>query len=387
MNTRLNTVLSTCLLAAPVVAPADVALEQAVTIEARGLISVFETVETVYTEISGDRARVEAWNGAPARIRKQAAIVNLDGDLSRALEPDAARYTTVGLGEQRLREARDIELISQVPLSGPDALPITDDVCQWSRPQVELERTGKRQKFAGIRSEQYLITTARTCYIPGTRQACDVTWVLDYWNARRMPGAREATDFRRGLADRLGTTELLAMSPLVPRGLLALFGHGWEEAIYEAEGLKGYPVKTVMSLHLGGKHCRNRSDREITRDTVWSRVKEDSIQATKNSAAATAGNVVAGQVFRKVGGNLGGMIAGGAADIYTRTAASRAMEREEKKKPPVQVGDEGATERVKGQVQIFRITTELQAVSEENLPAERFEIPADWREAPTSEKS
>lgn len=379
MHTRFKSSLMVAL-ALPALALADVRLEQSIVIDARGLISVFDTEETLFTEISGDRARIEAWDGQPARTRLHAAIVNMDGHLRWELQPDDRLYTRVGLGERRMRDEADIEAIAQMPQGGPDALPITEDSCQWDRIRVNIDRTGAKREIAGLRAEQYLITAEQTCEVPDTHQACDVTWVLDYWNARRMPGSREAVDFRRELSDRIGTPELLALTPVVPRGLLALFEHGWEELAYEAEGLRGYPVRTVMSLHIGGKQCRNRSDQEITRDTVWSRVKEDSIQATKRSAAATAGQVVAGQVLQRVGGNLGGMIASGAANIYTQQAASKAMEREEKETPPVKVNAESASERIEGQVQIFRITTEVKSVRDDDLPRDRFEVPPGWAE-------
>ena len=73
------------------------------------------------------------------------------------------------------------------------------------------------------------------------------------------------------------------------------------------------------------------------------------------------------------------MIASTAAGIFTRNAASKAMDRE-KQAEPADVGDEGLAERVPGQVQIFRITTELRSVSDEYLEADRFEVPSGWEE-------
>ena len=134
-----------------------------------------------------------------------------------------------------------------------------------------------------------------------------------------------------------------------------------------------------MSLHIGGKQCRTRSDREITQDNVWSSVREDSISATKQSAANTAGNVIAGQVAQQAGGGLGGIIASSAAGIFTRNAANKAMD-PEKKAETADVGDENLNERVPGQVQIFRITTELKSVSDEDLEADSFEVPSNWEE-------
>ncbi len=357
---------------------ADVTLEHSVKVEARGLISVFDSEKTMQTRISGDRARIESFNGELTGSAEATAIIKLEDDWAYLLHPDRNQYESKSLGQLRQEEERDIELIAQMPQNGPDALPINEQGCQWSRPAIEMKRTKEKAQIAGLRAEQYLVTMASTCAIPDTQQACDVTWVLDYWNARRMPGDREVAEFQRELADRYGTPELLAMSAVIPQGLLALFEDGWEEVIFEADGLKGFPVKTIMTLHIGGKQCRTRSNSEITRDTVWSGVKEDSMQATKQSAASTAGNVVAGQVLQQAGG-LGGMIASTAAGIFTRNAASKAMDRE-KQAEPADVGDEGLAEHVPGQVQIFRITTELRSVSDEYLEADRFEVPSGWEE-------
>jgi hypothetical protein len=358
---------------------ADVTLEKSVKIEARGLISVFESEKTIFTRISGDNAKIESYNGEPSGSPEEAALIKLEDDKAYVLYPDLYQYEVKDLGQLRQETVRDIELIEKMPQNGPDALPITEQSCQWANPQVDVKRTGEKMRFAGVRAEQYLITMANTCEHPDTEQTCDVTWVLDYWNARRMPGDDDVADFREALANRHGTSELLALSAVVPQGLLALFENGWDEVIFEADGHKGYPVKTVMSLHIGGKQCRTRSDREITQDNVWSSVREDSISATKQSAANTAGNVIAGQVAQQAGGGLGGIIASSAAGIFTRNAANKAMD-PEKKAETADVGDENLNERVPGQVQIFRITTELKSVSDENLEADSFEVPSNWEE-------
>jgi hypothetical protein len=313
-------------------------------------------------------------------MAEETSMIHLQSDLGWVLYPAQQQFETKQLGQVRAEAERDIALIEEMPTSGPDALPINEQVCQWTPPRVEMERTREKTKIAGIKAEQHLATVASTCNIPSTRQSCDVTWVLDYWNARRIPGVREIDNFRSELADRLGTLELLAFTPVIPQGLLALFEDGWEEAMYEADGLKGFPVKTVMSLHIGGDDCRTRSDKEITRNSVWTNVKKDSVQATKNSAANTAGNIAAGQVFRKVGGGLGGMIAGGAAEIFTRNSANKAMNKEEEGPGPVTVGSESLAERIDGQVQIFRITTELYSIDENTVPDSRLEVPDGWEE-------
>lgn len=378
-NKSLKFVLLFFLVFLPASLSADVTLEHSIKVEARGLISVFDSQKTMLTHISGENARIETFDGELTGAADTAAIIKLEENLAYVLYPDHNEFDSKPLDQLRQEAERDIELIEQMPQNGPDALPITEQSCQWVRPAFEMERTGENARIAGIRSKQYLVTMTSTCEIPDTQQACVVTWVLDYWNARNMPGEREVVEFRSELAERYGTPELLALTAVIPRGLLALFEDGWEELIYEADGLRGFPVKTVMSLHIGGKQCRTRSNSDITRDTVWSKAKEDSISATKQSAANTAGNVVAGEVMRQMGGSLGGIIASGAAGIFTRDAASKAMDREEESET-ADVGDENLAERVPGQVQIFRITTELKSINEESLEADQFKVPSGWEE-------
>lgn len=377
-------IIFTLLFLVQTAALADVTLEQRITIEARGLLSVFESEKTRLSRISGDRARIEGFDGERSGKPEDTIIINIERDIAYRLYPASREFEAHSLKKMKTDAERDIALIEEMPVSGPDALPVSEQTCEWSPPGIEMERTRKKAKIAGMSAEQHLATVVSTCNIPETRQACDVTWVLDYWNARRLPGDREINDFRRKLANRLGTTELLALAPVIPQGLLALFEEQWDELMYEAEGLRGFPVKTVMSLHIGGDDCRTRSDRELTQDSVWTQVKKDSVQATKNSAAATAGSVVANEVFRQVGGNIGGMIAGGAADILTRNAANKAMNKEPEAPGAVKVGDENLAERIDGQVEIFRITTELKSLSGGVVSDSKLQVPDDWQELPGS---
>lgn len=378
MKTLLSVCLISCVLFLPVLAFADVKLERSVKIEARGLISVFESEETIVTMISGERARIEHYDGVPAQNESEVYIVDLGEEIEWSLQPDNAQLSTLSMDDKREKDLRDIEYIEQVPQSGPDALPITENSCQWTAPQVDIDRTGEKERIGGVRAEQYLITAASTCNITDSSQSCDVTWVLDYWNARKMPGDRELVDFRRDLADELGAQELLGLSPVIPRGLLELFEDGWQEVIYEADGLKGYPVKTIMSLHIGGKNCRTRSNDEITRDTVWTNVKNDSVQATKNQTASQVGNTVAQQTARKVGGSFGGAIASGVMGVLGQNAASKALEKKEEVAEPAAVAVENIPDRVTDQVQIFRISSELLSISDARISEDNFEIPEGW---------
>ena len=38
-----------------------------------------------------------------------------------------------------------------------------------------------------LEPRQTLITAKQSCTVPETGKSCDVTWNLEYWNARKMP--------------------------------------------------------------------------------------------------------------------------------------------------------------------------------------------------------
>ena len=76
----------------PAVLSADVTLEHSVKVEARGLISIFDSEKTMLTHISGDRARIETFDGELTGPVEGVAIIKLESDQAFVLHPD--RYST-----------------------------------------------------------------------------------------------------------------------------------------------------------------------------------------------------------------------------------------------------------------------------------------------------
>ncbi len=83
---------------------------------------------------------------------------------------------------------------------------------------------------------------------------------------------------------------------------------------------------------------------------MWSNVKEDSIQATRNQAANKVGNVIARETARQAGGSFGGVLVSGVMGILGRNAASTALNKKKAETDPVPVADENVTDRISAQV-------------------------------------
>ena len=81
-----------------------------------------------------------------------------------------------------------------------------------------------------------------------------------------------------------------------------------------------------------------------------------------------------------VGGSFGGVLVSGVMGVLGRNAASTALDKKKAETEPVPVADENVTDRIAGQVQIFRITSELQSVSDARISNDRLAIPEGWAE-------
>ena len=184
-------------------------------------------------------------------------------------------------------------------------------------------------------------------------------------------------EFHRGMARAMGGDEELGMVQAQARGLVAMFKNGWEDVLKESGKMEGYPVKTVMSLEMGGESCTTGSGQPIAMDDVWSEAADAGANAAAYSAAAHAGSAAGTQAAQSVGGGVGGSIAGSAVGAASRDLISGAFKKFRKKKkkdePAVQAANPAS-----GTVKLFEITTELTGVDENDVPDNVFVVPAGW---------
>jgi hypothetical protein len=362
---------------------ADVTLEQKVNVSASGAMSMMGSTGTVTTIISGDRARTENHMESTSSMMKKfaknmntATIVRLDEQLMLNLATEKQQYSEISFEELRAQMEKSMAQVEE--MSAQPSLPVSEDECEWSEPVLDVRKTGEKQKFANIKAQQTIITATQTCTVPESGKSCNMTWNMEYWNAKRMPGQKEATAFQEGMAKAMGGDEALGMAQVYSRGLLAMFKEGWDELLQETGNVEGYPVKTVMSLAMGGENCTTTAGQPIALDDVWGRAADAGIDAAGYSAAGHAGNVFANETAGAVGHGVGGSIAGSAVGAASRELMSGAFNKFRKKKkqpePVVQEANPAAASVV-----LFKISTELTAVNKNDVADNLFVAPAGWK--------
>jgi len=369
----------------------DVTMEQRILIEAGGAMSMLSSEGTVITAISGDKSRtdnnVQAKSAMLRKFAKNAdssTIILLDKELMLTLFTAKQQYSELSLAQmkQQIDEGMDAIEASQSEGGVQAGLPVSEDECEWSEPVLDVKHTGVKQKFAGVKAEQHIITASQTCTVAETGKSCKMSWNLEYWNAKRMPGHKEANAFQENLAVKLGGDEMLAMAKASSRGLLAMFKQGWGEVLDETEDMKGFAAKTVMSMEIGGESCTTSAGQPIAMDDMWSSAAEAGLDAAKSSAASHAGSAIANETADAVGNSVGGRIAGSAVGAASRELVSGMFKKFGKKKKKKEKEPEQTVEPVNaaaGSVVLFKITSELTAINEDTIPADRFRAPAGWK--------
>jgi hypothetical protein len=374
-------VIAVCLLQAPTTL-ADVTLKQNVTVTAGGVMAMMGSSGTVTTMVSGDRGRTENnVESNSAMIRKfaknvnTATIVLLDDELMLSLAPEKKQYSEMTFEELRAQMEKSMAELEKIGEGG--GMPVSENECQWSEPEMKIDQTGEKQKFAGIKAAQTIISVSQTCTVPDSKQSCDMTWNLEFWNAKRMPGGEEALAFQKGMAQAMGGDEALSMVQAQARGLMAMFKDGWEDVLKESGKMEGYPVKTVMSLEMGGESCTTGAGQPIALDDVWGQAAEVGKDAAISSASGQAGSAVGNAAASSMGNSVGGSIAGSAVGAASREIVSGMFKKLRKKKEkPEPVAE--TTPSASGSVKIFEITTELTEINEKDVSDSQFVVPAGW---------
>lgn len=371
-----------------------VTMEQSIVIEAGGAMSMMASEGTVTTAISGNRSRTDNNVQPKSKMLKKFAkdmnsstIVLLDDELMMSLFPSKQQYSELSLAEMKQQMEQGMDAMTGNDGGGGSqaVLPVSEDECEWSEPVLDVNHSGEKQKFAGVKAEQHIITASQTCTVPESGKSCKMSWNLEYWNAKRMPGHKEATAFQENLAHKLGGDEMLALAKANSRGLLAMFKQGWGDVLNETDDMKGYPAKTVMSMEIGGESCTTMSGQPIALDDMWGNAAEAGLDAAKSTAAAHAGNAVANETADAVGNSVGGRIAGSAVGAASRELVSgmfKKFGKKKKKKEPVEMA--APANPAAGSVVLFKITSVLTSINENPISADRFKAPAGWKKINSS---
>ncbi len=367
-------------------AQADITIEHKFTMQAGGFMAMLASDGEVTTMISGDRSRsdtkLEPKSGFMKRMAgnaNTASITRLDQEVIWQLMPDKQRYSEMSFDQMRAQMQESMQQLEQVQQNNANAgvLPVSDEDCRWTPPEISLDRPGAKQRFAGVKAEQHVISVRQTCTVPQSGQSCEVTYRLESWLAKKVPNESEARAFQTAMAKRLGLDRFASGMQPMAQSMLSMFKDGWEEAAAEFADLRGYPMKTVVQLQMGGEQCTTAQGQPIAMDDVWSAAGDAAANAAINTAAGHAGSAVARKTAEAAGNSIGGQVAGSAVGAAAGSAISGMFNKLRKKKKK-KADEQPAAEAAPASAVIFSISQEVSSISTDPIASAQFEIPAGW---------
>jgi len=262
--------------------------------------------------IAGDRSRSDdqytytgrfrtlAGGGKP---RKSVEIVRLDRDMFYTLDPAKRRYTEMSLAEMREAMAAGMAR-AQAGMKVPENREAARDVEMTY--QVDVRRTGKKEKINGFDAENVIVTITATAHDRNEGGSGSYTMRIDEWLAPHVPGQSETQAYYRRFAEKLGLDPQMQQLS----GLLRQYQGALEKAAEKMKDLKGYPVRSTTTLQLGAESAPEQQARmdKAREDEKEARAEQNEKKEAKEDEEAkvdAAGSLAHGDVGGALGGLLG----------------------------------------------------------------------------------
>jgi hypothetical protein len=369
MKSRFSLAIPALLSVCP--ALADVSFDQRFTVEAGGAMSMFGSEGTSQTQLTADRSRMDsnitmksALVSMFAGSGESSSIVRLDKELTWELMPDKQQYSELTFAQARaqIAEAQAAMKDAQGSASPGAALPVSTEGCEWTEGETQVEQGDGIETVAGLDTRKHVIRVKQSCTDPETKKTCDITWLMETWLAKNVPGEQQARQFQQAYATAMGLDEVMRQAQGPAQSLLSMFTGNWKEVVAEVAKLDGFPLRTAMQMGIGGEQCTTASGQPITSDEAWT-------GAEGGSTGESVGSAIGGSLGGAAGAAAGQLIGGLSGMFGNKTAEPAATQAA----PQTAPGAGG------GEITVFRITTETTRWSDAPVPAERFEVPAGWK--------
>ncbi len=333
---------------------ADVTIEQKIAIDGFGPMKFGAMEGKSVTAISKDAARTEHQTQLKSKFLRALAkgasgdrvqIIRLDLERIDDLDLAKQQYTEISFQEMRDRLSRALQGAAgpgrgdSQPQQAPSGAPVDESQCVWSPAKANIDQTGERAQIAGADTGRTTVTVTQTCTDKTKGTSCDFVFQLDEWMAADVPGESETREFWRAYAKKMHfESDLTATMQDSARSIVDRYPNGWGEAIKQAARVKGYPLKTVLSMQFGGPQCNSGGG------------------ANGNSADASSAPPT----------SSGGVVAGLTMGLFKK------MHKSDEPNP--------ADAPPPGMTQLFRMSTETVAVRNDAIPAAAFDVPAGFHQ-------
>jgi hypothetical protein len=331
---------------------ADITIEQQVAIDGFGPMKLGAMEGKNVTAISKDAARTEHQTQLKSKFMRALVkgasgntvqIIRLDQERIDEIDVANKQYTEISFQEMRdnmnqaLQNARGAQ-DTKAQQQAPSGAPVDESQCVWSPARANIDQTGEHATIAGADTGRATITVTQTCTDKAKGTSCDFVFQLDEWMAADVPGEAETREFWRNYAKKMNLDgELAASMQSNARAVFSRYQNGWGEAMKQAGRLKGYPLKTVLSMQFGGPQCSSG----------------DSGNGSANDASSAPPTT------------SGGVVAGLTMGLFNKMHKSDDSKTADAPPP--------------GMTQVFRMSTETVAVRNDAIPSAMFEVPAGFR--------
>src|SRR6202022_4228220 len=238
-----------------------------------------------------------------------------------------------------------------------------------SPPKIDVHKTGDKMSVAGHDAQRTTATLTETCTNKDTGDVCDMVVAIDVWlTQENLPGAGDRRTFDQAYAKKLGLVDEQGALRGEFSKFLAPYQSQIKQLTDKSSDFKGQPLKTTLRVMMGGQQCSATAKMKAN----GSANQDNSAGGSSDPMAnvAQAGKAIGSSVVNLVGGLFHKKKAG---DSQTEAGAAT---------PPDTTAATGAASAPDPYPQFVKMatfTTETVTINTDAIPADRFEVPGDWK--------
>jgi hypothetical protein len=356
---------------------ADVTIQQNTSLEVASMIRMHGLTTTTLTadkKREDIEAHCEGLMSLLCGNVQSGDIVRLDKNVTWRLEPKKKRYleqafaTPEELAAMRAKMQANLEKMRSCPVSQKQE-PIDKSKCEMAPPKFEVHKTDTKASIAGHDTQLTSAAMTETCTNKETGEVCDTIVAVDVWLTQdKLPGTADRTVFDSAYSKKLGLPDTAGIMRGQAARFLAPYQSQIKELTDKSAEFKGQPMKTSFRVLMGGRQCSSTKSKD---------------DASNGAAGSDNPVAAAAQAGKALGSLVGGMFHKKKADDSADAAKPAAA-------PGPAATPAGPTTPdpyAQYYSQMAAFSVETVAINSDAVPADRFEVPADWtRETPKAAK-
>jgi hypothetical protein len=259
-----------------------------------------------------------------------------------------------------------------------------------STPVVNVSDTGEHATILGHDARKTSVVRSQTCTDTQTGDVCEIDFGFETWlTADDVAGVEERNAFARKYLQAQGLDPNDPQLQHAVQQFMAPYAGQLKQLQGAAADLKGYPLRTTFYMAFGGPHCSKakQAAQQQASSGGGGGFSMHSL-ASKALAGGFAGLFHRGAAAIDTS-SAGGAAASGAANAAADPAATAAASSVAPQSSasdatgaaPAAAPAAGAP-AAGALVRVLSLTTETTSIDTSSIPAEQFEIPADWKLQP-----